>query len=349
MTDWDPATGPALFAGIVPEGIDTAYGTLLDAGRVPVPDAARVLGGDSIVQALADLGMTHIEQEAPEAVRYLVPNSPALALQGVMAVHGARLVHDIELLHTATQRSADAHGQLCAGHDNPTHLARIYTDADEITSASASFINSARREWMTLYSAPRDTWLGDDTIVDPPPEARPGIRRRSIYDQATADNPDGMRIIRQCIARGEEVRILPKVRAKMMLADTTAVFLALSSTAMRGAIMIHSSPFAEAMREYFEFLWERAIPLDHKAHRRKNELNPEQQLVLDYLAHGHNDGWIAEKIGKDVSAVRRRVREIRVMLRAISREQAFAIAGSRGMVNWIADDRGGGPATTTSS
>ena len=338
MTDWDPMTESELFTGLVPEGVDTAYGKLLDAGRVPVPDAARVLGGDSIVQALADLGMTHIEQEAPEAVRYLVPNSPALALQGVMAVLGARLARAIELLHTATQRSADAHGRHCAGHDDPGHLVNTYATAQEITKASSGLINTARKEWMTLYSAPRDTWLGEDTIVDPPPEARPGIRRRSIYDQATLDDPDGRHIIRQCIARGEEVRILPKVRAKMMLADTTAVLLALSNTAMRGAVMIHSSTFTEAMHEYFDLLWERAAPLEGKAPRKKNPLTPEQQQVLNYLARAHEFDWIGEKMGKGESTARRYYYEVRKLLGVKTLYQVGALAQAQGWIDWTADD-----------
>lgn len=336
MTHWEPQTESALFDGLVPDGVDTAYGKLLEADRIPVPDAPGALVGERIVGELTGLGMAHVEQESAAVPPDLVANSPALALEGVMAVHSARITRCIGVLRTAHERAAAAHGRHCDGHGDPRHTVRTYRDPREIVRVSASLVNTARRDWMTLYSAPRDTPAGDASIIEPPPEAAPGIRRRAVYDQATVDSPGGLRLVRKCAARGEEIRILPRIRMKMQLADATAALCALSATGMTGAVLIHSPAFAEAMREYFELQWERAVPLGQNADRRASPLTARQQQVLDLLARGRKDDRIARELGIALSSVRRRAHEICEHLGADTRIQAAVLAQARGWINWTA-------------
>lgn len=344
MTDWDPLTEAEIFSGIVPDGVNTAYGRLLAARRIPVPEAADALGGDDIVRELTRFGMAYPEEFNPAEPPFLVANSPALALQGVMATHVARLAAGVELLHTATSRAADAHDRHCTS-DDPGHLVTLYTDPDEIVGASAGLINAARKNWMTLNSAPRDTPLSETSIEEPPEEIRGSITCRAIYDQDSADDPDTMHILRERVRRGHQIRILPRIHMKMQIADTTAVLVALSTTGMRGAAMVHAQTFSMAMREYFELLWGRAVPLGHTGTRSANLLDSHQQQVLDFLVGGHEDAWIAQELGWHISWVRRRVHEIQEKLGARSREQAFFIAGAHSLANRLPNV----PAPATSS
>ena len=75
------------------------------------------------------------------------------------------------------------------------------------------------------------------------------------------DDPAARQIIQTCAEAGEQARLLPSVPMKMKLADTTTAMLPLTPNGTAGALIIRAPVIITALREYFELLWDRAIPL----------------------------------------------------------------------------------------
>jgi DNA-binding CsgD family transcriptional regulator len=334
-----PGTVPrsihGLFEGLVPAEVITAYDRLLAHDGCGKDQAASFVGGTAMVQALTDLGMAHIEPHSPADPPWLRPASPELALQGVLVGYQNRLAGEQELLLDGHRRLATAQAQFGVGMNGrfPEHLVQVVSDRAEITALSASLINTARKDWMTLENLVTEMPLTDD-FAEPPLAAFGGrVRCRSIYDRTVMDHPVARRVIQACADAGEQPRLLPNVPMKMKLADQTTAMLPLTPTGTAGALVIRAPLITAALREYFELLWERATPLTaQRPAPLAGRLPPAQQAVLELMAEGLHDGAIARRAGISITTVRRHITAILTRLDVTSRFAAGAAAQRRG---WI--------------
>ena len=324
-----------LLDGLVPEEVIDAYDRLLAHDGCAKDDAEAPVGDTGMVGALTSRGMAHIQPHSPMAPAWLQPASPDMALLGVLSGHQNRLASEQENLLDGHRRLADAQALFGAGmnHRLPGHLVSVICDREQITELSASLVNTARKDWMTLENLHTEMPLTDD-FAQPPLPANSGlVRCRSIYDAAAMDNPAARRIIQLCTKAGEQARILPKVPMKMKLADQTTAMLPLTPTGTAGALVIRAPLITAALREYFEMLWDRATPLNagHAA-ARAGGLTSVQQMVLELMAEGLQDDVIARRPGLSTTTVRRHITAILKRLDVTSRFAASAAAQRRG---WI--------------
>jgi hypothetical protein len=103
----------------------------------------------------------------------------------------------------------------------------VVSDRAEIGGLSASLVNTARQDWMTLENLDTGMALTEDFAQAPLPASGGRVRCRSIYEASVMDDPVGRHIIRSCAEAGEHARLLPKVPMKMKLADYTTAMLRL--------------------------------------------------------------------------------------------------------------------------
>ena len=125
------------------------------------------------------------------------------------------------LLLEGQRRLADAQAQFGTWMNGrlPEHLVSVVSDRAKISELSASLVNTARKEWMTLETLNTGMPLTEDFAQPPLPAFGGQVRCRSIYDGAAMDDPFAGRIIQTCAAAGEQVRLLPRIPMKMKLAD----------------------------------------------------------------------------------------------------------------------------------
>jgi DNA-binding CsgD family transcriptional regulator len=323
-----------LFEGLVPAEVIAAYDRLRDSGGCPSDQAEAVVGDPDLVATLTGLGMAHVRPPSPSDPAWLRPASPDLALLGVLAGHQNRLAKDTELLVDGHRRLAGAQAEFAAmSRPFPEHLVTVVSDRDQVSELSASLINTARQDWMTLDNLHTEMPLTDDSAQPPLPAFGGRVRCRSIYAAQAMDDPVARRVIKTCAGAGEQARLLPEVPMKMKLADRTTAMLPLTPTGMAGALVIRAPVIIAALRDYFELLWERATPL--RPERRPapdDRLTPAQQAVLELMAEGLNDDAIARRTGLSTTTVRRHIAVIMQRLRVSSRFAAGAAAQRRG---WI--------------
>ena len=325
----------SLFRGLVsPEVID-AYEHLRDSNGCPKDEADAFLGEPGLVSALTSWGMAHILPHTPADPAWLRPASPDIALQGVLAGHQHRLARDQELLLDGQRRLADAQARSGNGMNGrfPAHLVSVISDRDEITELSASLVNTARKDWMTLENLATEMPLTTDFAQPPLAVSAERVRCRSIYDVTAMDDPVARRIIQDCADAGEQARLLPSVPMKMKMADHTTAMLPLTPNGTAGALLIRAPVIISALREYFEMLWQRATPLkpQHPA-PPADRLPPAQQAVLELMAAGLNDQRIGRQLGISVTTVRRYIAIIMERLDVSTRFAAGAAAQRKG---WI--------------
>ena len=326
----------ALFDGLLPPEVIDAYDRLLTRDGCARDDADDLVGA-RLVDLLTHWGMAHVQPHTPTGPAWLRPASPDLALQGVLAGHQHRLARDQELLLAGQRRLADAQARFGAGMSGaarfPEHMVTVLTDRRQISELSASLVNTARKDWMTVETLTTDMPLTGDFTQPPLPAAGGLVRCRSIYTADAMSNPAAQRIIGTCADAGEQARLLPRVPMKMKLADTTTAMLPLTATGTAAALIIRAPVIITALRDYFELLWERATPLKPARQAPAGDRLPRaQQKVLELMAEGLNDDMIARRLAISTSTVRRHIAAIMQRLTVSSRFAAGAAAQRRG---WI--------------
>jgi len=333
----EPATRDVtdLFRDLVPAEVIAAYDRLLATDGCPKDQAEDLVGDAEVVAALTGWGMAHVRPPSPRDPAWFSPASPDLALQGVLAGHQTQLARDQELLLDGHRRLTDAqahYGTRMTG-TFPAHLVTVVSDPDEISDLSASLRNAARQDWMTLDNLHTDMPLTEDSAQLPLPAFGGRLNCRAIYTSAAMNDPAARQVIQICADAGEQSRLLPNVPMKMKLADSNTALLPLTPTGTAAALLIRAPVIIQALRDYFELLWDRATPLKpDRSPAPADRLPPAQQRVLELMAEGLPDDAIAHRLNVSTTTVRRHITAIQKRLNVTSRFAAGAAAQRRG---WI--------------
>ncbi|MET9244927.1 LuxR C-terminal-related transcriptional regulator [Nonomuraea sp. NPDC003709] len=329
----DQVKAQRLLEGVVPEEIFVSYSMLLTEGGCPEDDAASLLGSSEQVAELTARGMAHRRPDGPSMPPRLVPAPPELALQGVLTDLSRRLVSDQERLLAGHKRLREFHQTPAAASSNSAmdRLVQIVTDRDEISRLSYALINAARHDWLTLDNYVLEAPVEDSTGYVPLPVFEGQVQCRAIYETRCAEHPIGAKTIEAAVQAGEQARLLPRIGMKMKLADEAVALLPLTPTGMGGALLVRSPVIVGALREYFELLWEKAIPFGST--EAVGPLTPAQSQVLQLLNQGLPDEAIARRMDISINTMRRHWTAIRDALDVETRFAAGAAAVRRGWIN----------------
>jgi DNA-binding CsgD family transcriptional regulator len=322
-----------LLKGIVSDDLLNPYMQLLTLGDCPSDEAADVLGTREHVKALTDSGMAHIRSGGATRPGRLVPIPPELALHGALANMTRQLLATHERLLDGQRRIAEAlpAPDISAGESSSmSQLVQIITDPEEIGNLSRALMSTARFDWLTLDNRSIERPLDELSAAPPLPSFEGQVRCRSIYEIQIAEQPVGSKVIEAGVKAGDEARLLPKIGMKMKLADESIALVPLTPTGMSGAMLIRSAVVVGALREYFELLWERAIPFGEA--EPQSPLNDVQNTILGLLTQGLSDESIGRRLGLSTNTVRRHITHIREQLGVETRFAAGAAAVRRG---WI--------------
>ena len=330
MSDVVGENATRLLKGIVDDDVLVSYRTLLVRGGCPHTEAAELLGGPQMVATLSETGMAYVQPAGLTGEPRFVAIQPELALQSSLAALSRRLVAQQDKLVEGHRRMAEAHPFPGVLEASRNRLVTILTNRAEITDVSRALLGTARRDWLTLENFVMERPLEELVAMPPLPVFDGEVRCRSIYQASCAENPIGARIMQLHAQGGEEARTIPRIGMKMKLADESVALLPLMPTGVSGALLVRSPLIVGALRQYFELLWERAVPLG--ADEAESLLNPVQQKILELLAEDMTDERIARRLGMNVASVRRHVSDIRKELGAANRCAAGAAAARRG---WI--------------
>ncbi|MFD0692454.1 LuxR C-terminal-related transcriptional regulator [Actinomadura fibrosa] len=320
-----------LLQGIVADELLVPYIQLLASAGCPASEAADVLGGPGIVEALKETGLAYVMPLGVAVAPRLVATAPDLALQGALAALSRKLVADQQRLLDGQRRMVEMHPFPGVMEGQADQMVRILTDRTEITDTSRSLLGTARRHWLTLENFAMERPLEELAGMPPLPTFEGDVASRTIYQASCTEHPVGIKIIEMHTGAGEQARVLPRIGMKMKLADEAVALLPLTPTGLSGALLIKSPVIVAGLREYFELLWQRAVPLG--GGEAEMPLKPVQMQILRLLAQGMTDEGISRRIGRKPGSVGRHIGQISRHLGTTSRIAMGAAAARRGWLD----------------
>ena len=320
-----------LLKGIVAEELLAPYIQLLAMGGCRQSEAAEVLGGPQIVDMLTESGLAYVMPYGLAASPRLVATAPDLALQETLAALSRKLVADQERLLDGQRRMVDMHPFPGAVDGQADQLVRVLTDRTEITDTSRALLGTARRHWLTLENFAMERPLEELAGMPPLPAFEGNVTSRTIYQASCVQHPVGSKIVQMHTRAGEQARVVPEIGMKMKLADEAVALLPLTPTGLPGALLVKSAVIVAALREYFELLWQRAVPLG--ATEPEAPLKPVQMAILRLLTQGMTDAAISRQVGLKTSSVRRHISVIGKHLGTTNRVAMGAAVARRGWLD----------------
>lgn len=309
--------------------------------RLITATALPLVGGDldpddTAVHELLESGFAKVTPGEP---RQLLPVAPVEAFE--------RVLTRLQAQFSARQRElADAYSYLDGLQQRfldsqPTSdadaLADIRADDGAYPKLTGELARGARSEvlcWnlalQDLLVAHRPASTGGSGRAGDASAASADFRARTVYDTAFLQREGGSAVLRRARAAGEELRIADELPSSMLIVDTSAVVLPLSGGAA-GALLIRSELVVNAMREFFELMWQRCVPwVDREADGEI--LTPVQRQIVALMAVGHSDEEIAGHLGVSLRTVRRHVSDVMERLHAGTRFAAGIAAAQAGLL-----------------
>lgn len=276
-----------------------------------------------LVDDLAALGLVRLERERVVALR------PELAINAVLSEREAGLQRA-----RVFARSLAPEFRAEQPPFQNLHVVQIIEGVAAITARHQELWLGAREELCTFERPPY--------LTDPeePNEAElvqldRGVRVRGLVASAALEVPGRLGSLRREVAAGEEVRVLPDLPLKLVIADGRSALLPLMTTSSQTecALLLGPCALLDALVGFFEALWARGLPLDVTLGERSGAEDGEvDRDLLALLAAGIGDSAIARQLGVSERTVRRRVAGLLESLDVRTRFQAGVQARARGLL-----------------
>lgn len=219
------------------------------------------------------------------------------------------------------------------------------------TTASTSFIDviSGLGPVTTAFREIQQSAQTRIRIFDRPPYLRPqgvalmpvqpgvmarGVGYRTIYHISNMQDERVRALIAEAVEMGEEARFHAEIPMRMVLVDDARAMLMLPHPGLKtgdkvddqrniNAVLVHASPFLDALSRLFETTWTHAVPF-----RASEEdlstwgIDAVDRRILELMDTGLTDARIAHVVGISERTVARRVNR---MLERVGAPGRFAL------------------------
>ncbi|MBN8728681.1 MAG: hypothetical protein J0H15_13395 [Xanthomonadales bacterium] len=312
---------PALLALGISADEEDAYEFLLANPGSAAPDLARARRwttrrAGQVLRSLEAKGMVN---RLPERTPRYLPAPPEVVL---------------ELLTTRKQeelqraRMAAARWQAMVQHPRfEEQPVEITTGRETISQMFQHLHRTARQEVLCLERPP---YVISPTYhyfsVQKQAMAR-GVVLRNIIDASVLEAPGKVESLRKDVGDGEDIRLLPRLPMKLVIADRRTALIPLTLERTRDvALVLRPSLLLDSLCELFEVLWERATPFGTAAVSVQLSETSRHAVDADHLvsllAAGMNDKSIADELGVSARTLERRIADLSQHLGARTRFQA---------------------------
>lgn len=311
--------------GLPAAGLDAdelaGYELVIAAPSATLPELATVWGRqerlETVVAALEAKGfITRHDDLEP---RYSAVD-PEVALDSSLAEYEAGL------------QQARAHVQLLTARHHARSIAsasstlvEVVTGHHAVLQRLTQVLRAARDEIRCLHKV---AYLDDlRTTEEELAALRRGIVCRTVYERASVERPGSLDDVERMLAAGLQGRVLPSLSIQLYLADRRYALLPLQlePTGVASAVVVHPCALLDALRNLFDGLWDRALPLQRSdatvAWTTGRRVVDKHRLVT-LLLSGLTDEAIARHLNIGYRTVQRHVAELLATLGARTRFQA---------------------------
>ncbi len=305
---------------------ESAYRWLLARHGATAQDLAQGLSlpvrkAQRLLDTLESKGLATYSPQRPR--RYFAA-SPSTAMEALVL----KRMEDLQRARSAIQELQEQ----TAHHEEQDQLVELITSREAERQAFEYMQRTAQHEFVGLIRLPILV-----TRVDVPTEqgqsaqreaqAR-GVHFRSIVDIPFMETSGVAERVFSDVKAGEDIRVVPSLPFKMVLADRRIAFIPLNLERPDSpSLLVRSSALVDALYALFEGLWERAVPIAFmhggtlEIGDAESQLREQAQTLVSLLAAGLPDKAVAQELDISASTLNRRIVEIMATLNASTRFQ----------------------------
>ncbi|MGH8128343.1 MAG: helix-turn-helix domain-containing protein [Gammaproteobacteria bacterium] len=321
----------------ISEAEERVYRWVLEHRGASVSETARALSlglrkAQSLLESIEAKGLvTH----SPERPRRYISASPHVALGAIFLQRQKALLETQRAIHELQEQMNVAHHE-----GERKQMVELITSREGERQILEQMERTAQEEFITLMRPPIRISRLDVPVEEEHPfqgEARArGVRYRSVVDADLMEVPEFLSGMRSDMGAGEEIRVIPDLPLKLVLADHRLALIPLNLEDLNSAaLLVRSSALLNALYELFEMFWERAVPISFT---QKDELqfgdlqlrlSEQARELIALLASGLNDKAIACGMSISKRTFERRIVDLMQAFNARSRFQTGWLAALR--------------------
>ncbi|MGH8428437.1 MAG: helix-turn-helix domain-containing protein [Gammaproteobacteria bacterium] len=321
----------------ISEAEEHVYSWLLAHSGATVPEIAQALKltpgkAQRLLDSIEAKGLT---THSPERPRRYIPTSPDITMEALIL----QRQNDLQRARGAVQA---LHEQAAATQHRGEReqMVELITSPVSERQLFEQMQLTAQREIIAMTRPPvlisrLDVPYEQDQKHQRMAQTK-GVHYRSIVDQNFLSLPGAVARVRQDIASGEGIRVLPTLPNKIMISDRRIALIPLNlHQAGSPVLLVRSSALLDALCALFEVLWEQAAPISIttegliKTGAPSALLSREGEKLVSLLAAGLNDKRLAQEMDISTATLTRRVSEIMKAFHARTRFQLGWLAHKR--------------------
>ncbi|MEZ0070524.1 DNA-binding CsgD family transcriptional regulator/sugar-specific transcriptional regulator TrmB [Streptacidiphilus sp. MAP12-20] len=159
-----------------------------------------------------------------------------------------------------------------------------------------------------------------------------GVTVKSLYQDATRNDPHTTSYAQWLLHLGSEVRTAPVLPQRLVIIDRTQALVPIDPADTRkGALHVTEPGLVRALVDLFEQAWATAVPLGAtRTEDPTTGLTDTERELLRLLGSGHTDDAAGQRLGMSSRTVSRHMASIMERLNASSRFEAGIKAAHRG-------------------
>lgn len=307
------------------------YATLVERSPAPLTELRPVTGmtRDQLAETLELLENKGMVTRRPGTPATYSAVPPDIALEVLIVEQEEQLKRARLAAQQLTARFREA-----ASRRDPAELLEVVSGPEAVWKRIQQIQRSARHE---VRSIDRPPYLIPVSVMMPVENRQlgAGVRYRVVYDPEsfTSEAHQLRSDVEECVALGEQARVLPGVPVKLILVDDRFGCLPLQADPQEIAsmVVVHPSGLLEALDALFEAVWAQAMPLTMDD-GHADDVSEDTRRLLGLLTAGVSDGTAARQLGVSPRTFQRRLQDLMASLGARTRFQAGLQAGLRG---WI--------------
>ncbi|MBT2422846.1 helix-turn-helix transcriptional regulator [Streptomyces sp. ISL-22] len=318
---------------------ESAYRALVSVGAADVPDLARrlTLGEYDTERALRRLERHGLAAQSSARPGRWVAAPPGVALGALLTQQR----HELEKAELAAAMLAEEY-RAAAAEPEVHDLVEVVIGAAAVAQRFQQLQLGASEEVCALVTGSPVAVTGTENEAEEQAAAR-GVRYRVVLERSVLDQPHGITELSAALGREEQIRVVDRVPAKLVIADRTLALVPLTShTTEPAALVVHAIGLLELLAGLFESVWREALPVrlgpsgvTEQAPDGPDETDLE---VLSLLLAGLTDASVAKQLDLGLRTVQRRVKRLMELTGVTTRLQLGWHAYERG---WVARERQG--------
>jgi DNA-binding CsgD family transcriptional regulator/sugar-specific transcriptional regulator TrmB len=314
------------------------YTAMLDNREAGVDALAAIVGVSEaeVYAALDRLVDLALLRRSREQAGRLVPVPPQVGLQLLMRRQAEELAERqraIEQTRAAAARMVTERTTARPGAATNAGDTEHLTSADEIQHRLDALVAGALVEVMSLVpgSAVPAEALEAAKAADTVTLGR-GVACRIVYQDAIRNHPPTLAYGRWLAEAGAQVRTIPALPQRLLIADHTAAIVPLDpQDPWAGRVYTTNPGLINQLVALFEQIWAGAAPLTElQPIEPDTGLTNTERALLQLLASGVTDDATAKQLGISARTVRRIMADLMNRLEAESRFEAGIKAAKRG-------------------